>query len=177
MRIFSSLLTALLIAAVAASCKGELGTQGVSGPQGQTGTAGQQGQTGPAGPTGSTGATGAKGAANGGIYTSADQVYCVRNTNGLFHADGGMTFSVGSFSVACKDPRDLPLTGSCAAGETSNPFPDNANGSIAIIDSQGLNPSADFFSSNWACSFRVSPSTSRDDLPRASAEICCILNH
>ena len=132
------------------------GTQGPAGPAGAPGATGVQGLTGPAGPQGPAGPAGA---ANGGLYTSRDNVYCnpVSMPN-----DGSL-----SVSAPCLSDRDLPLAGSCeSVGGTGN----LTLGTNRPSGWQGMNVGNP---AQWTCGW-LNSAGQDVNVPGAQANICCI---
>jgi len=150
----------VLALAFGAACDGARGPVGPTGPQGPKGDTGATGATGSTGPTGPTGPMGPPGAANGGYYTSRNDVYC----NVVQMANGPTIFTV---SAACNSDQDLPLTGSCASiGGTGN-LTLATNGPELWEGMNVGNPA------NWGCGW-INSSGQSVNVPGAAATICCI---
>ena len=149
-----------LVVVFAAACDGQKGAAGPTGPQGPQGATGATGATGSQGPTGPTGPVGPPGAANGGFYTSRNDVYC----NVVQMATGATIFTV---SAICNSDQDLPLTGSCASiGGTGN--------LTLVVNTPELwagmnvgNPAG------WGCGW-INSVGQAVNVPGAAATICCI---
>ena len=152
--------TFALLVAVAAACSGSKGEVGPIGPQGPVGPQGATGATGAQGPAGATGATGPAGAANGGFYTSRNNVYCVV-------AQMPNDSSVTGITATCTSDQDLPLTGSCASiGGTPN-LTLAGNGPTFWEGMNVGNPAA------WNCDW-INSAGQGVNVPGAAATICCI---
>ena len=149
-----------LLVALTAACSSSDGKTGPAGLQGSPGPQGETGPAGPQGPAGQTGAVGPPGPANGGFYTSRDNVYCVTAT---MPNDAGVT----GIGATCNSDRDLPLTGSCASvGGTGN-LTLAGNGPVLWQGMNVGNPAS------WGCRW-VNSAGQSVNVPGAVATICCI---
>jgi len=149
-----------LFVTLSLGCDGPRGPAGPTGPQGPQGATGGTGATGPAGPVGPTGPQGPPGAANGGLYTSRNNVYC----NVVQMANDS---SVTSVAASCNSDQDLPLTGSCASiGGTPN-LTLIVNGPVFWAGMNVGNPAA------WSCGW-LNSASQVVNVPGAAATICCI---
>lgn len=143
-------LTLLAILSLLAACPAQ-------GPKGDTGP---RGQTGPQGPPG-MGTQGPVGPKGGGLYTSRQDVYCKQAMGARSDAGYGLR-------VACDDPNDLGLIGSCEGVSTPNSFlVSNAPGGWG--DTAGSS-----FPPDWSCRWTFDPGPGPAELPLATANICCI---
>src|SRR5690606_3698255 len=96
------------------------GPKGDKGDRGPAGPVGPQGPTGPQGPQGEAGPPGPQGAIGGGLYTSREDLYCVRATG---------SSAAGDLSVRCEDVADLPISGRCGGSGSSEAHVLRVNGS------------------------------------------------
>src|SRR5690606_29575967 len=138
------------------------GTQGPKGDPGERGPAGPQGPQGPAGPQGpqgEAGAPGMPGAIGGGLYTSREDLYCVRATG---------SSPGGALEVRCEDVADLPVSGRCGGSGSSEATVLRVNASENWDVPSGK--------AGWRCDWAlVSTMTApAGGFPLAQAEICCV---
>lgn len=151
--------------ALLVACSGNTGPQGPIGPTGPTGPQGPAGPTGPQGlagangPQGPIGPQGPPGPANGGFYTSRDNVYCNTVT--------GLTAGRSFLTASCSAVADLPLAGSCTA-------PDDTVGLAAVSSPQGWHGATSTAPAEWFCQFAKNGVAISVDYPGASATICCV---
>ena len=127
---------------------GPHGSPGPQGPRGLQGPAGVQGVPGPSGPQGPRGPLGA--------YGSKRQVY---RASGKLALGPGLN---GAAVAACRGPRDLLVSGTCAA----NPSWLGALGQAGAADIGTPNRAA-----SWRCEYR---NLSRQRVIQISARVFCI---
>ena len=151
--------------AILLACAGNTGPQGPIGQTGPTGSQGPPGSTGPQGPVGATGPQGPigpqgpAGPANGGFYTSRDNVYCNTVT--------GISAGVYFLTARCSAIADLPLTGSCTA-------PDDRIGLVSESRPDAWHGATSNDAAGWFCSFAKNGLAISVAYPGASATICCV---
>lgn len=137
---------------------GPKGDTGDRGPVGPAGPQGPQGPAGPQGPQGEPGPPGAQGAIGGGLYTSREDLYCVRET--------GTTS--GSLSVSCEEVWDLPVSGRCGGSGSSQATVLRINTSESWDIPTGR--------AAWSCDWALAETMTvpSGGFPLAQAEICCV---
>lgn len=135
------------------------GPKGDTGDRGPAGPAGPQGPVGPPGPQGEAGPPGPRGAIGGGLYTSREDLYCVRATG---------SSAAGDLAVQCEDVADLPISGRCGGSGWSQATVLRVNASEYWDDPAGK--------AGWRCDWAlVSTMTAPPGgFPLAQAEICCV---
>jgi hypothetical protein len=109
------------------------------------------------------------------MYTSRTQLYCVEQVGGQLDGGGGVPASTVypdagpgmiplSVAASCKDPADLPLTGSCSE--------DSWDGERQNINAP-INWPTLGVPAQWGCSW-LYDSGSKPQEPAGTARICCI---
>jgi len=142
--------------------------EGPAGPPGAVGPRGPQGEQGAPGTQGPTGAQGPEGPTGGGLYTSKRVTYKI-DQMGLYVADGGVHSGTAYMVVRCRQPIDLPLTGSCDGQRATDGVVLTQNAPFAWGGpgyTDGL--------SAWECRWDFPSAAAQHDLPTVAAHIVCI---